>query len=79
MANYDFSYEASLRDEKFFQGGVQRTLPKMEDIHSPWVEMIVDLVLGAGYSYSRIAYRIHASPSAIQKLMTHPNRKPRFK
>ena len=42
-----------------------------------WVEMIYDLVDGAGFSYSRIAYRIKVSPSTIQKLATHWDRKPR--
>ena len=42
-----------------------------------WVEMIYDLVHGAGFSYSRIAYRIKVSPSTIQKLATHWDRKPR--
>jgi hypothetical protein len=42
-----------------------------------WVEIINDLVIGAGFSYSRIAYRIRVSPSTIQKLATNPNRKPR--
>ena len=43
-----------------------------------WVEMIHDLVFGAGYSYSRIAYRIKVSPSTIQKLATNLRRKPRY-
>jgi hypothetical protein len=43
-----------------------------------WVEMIYDLVYGAGFSYSRIAYRIKVSPSTIQKLATHWQRKPRY-
>ena len=42
-----------------------------------WVEMIHDLVFGAGFSYSRIAYRIRVSPSTIQKLATDLQRKPR--
>ena len=42
-----------------------------------WVEMIYDLVHGAGFSYSRIAYRIKVSPSTIQKLATHWQRTPR--
>ena len=42
-----------------------------------WVEMIQDLVLGAGFSYSRIAYRMRVSPSTIQKLATDLKRKPR--
>lgn len=42
-----------------------------------WVEMIQDLVFGAGFSYSRIAYRMKVSPSTIQKLATDLNRKPR--
>lgn len=42
-----------------------------------WVEMIYDLVHGAGFSYSRIAYRIKVSPSTIQKLATHWHRTPR--
>lgn len=42
-----------------------------------WVEMIHDLVFGAGFSYSRIAYRIRVSPSTIQKLATDAQRKPR--
>lgn len=42
-----------------------------------WVEMIHDLVFGAGFSYSRIAYRIRVSPSTIQKLATDVHRKPR--
>ena len=42
-----------------------------------WVEMIQDLVFGAGFSYSRIAYRIKVSPSTIQKLATDWRRKPR--
>ncbi|MCD6047175.1 MAG: hypothetical protein K0S08_822, partial [Gammaproteobacteria bacterium] len=29
------------------------------------------------FSYSRIAYRLNVSPSAIQKLMTFPGRRPR--
>jgi len=45
----------------------------------PWVEMIHDLVEGAGYSYSRIAYRMHVSPSTIQKLATKPDRTPRHR
>lgn len=44
--------------------------------HAPWLEMISDLVIGVGYSYSRIAHRIGISPSTVQKLATRPNRKP---
>lgn len=44
---------------------------------SYWVEMIQDMVDGLDYSYSRIAKRIGVSSSTIQKLATHPNRKPR--
>jgi hypothetical protein len=43
-----------------------------------WVEMIYDLVNGADFSYSRIAYRIKVSPSTIQKLATNWARKPRY-
>lgn len=80
MSTYDLSYEASISDDhdQSFKGGVRRKLPKAEDIKTPWVEMIIDLVLGANYSYSRIAYGIGASPSAIQKLATDSNRHPRF-
>ncbi len=42
-----------------------------------WVEIIHDLVIGGGFSYSRIAYRIKVSPSTIQKLATNLQRKPR--
>jgi hypothetical protein len=42
-----------------------------------WVDMIQDLVFGAGFSYSRIAYRIKVSPSTVQKLATDWQRKPR--
>jgi hypothetical protein len=79
MSKYDLSYESSIGEGSLYKGGVQRTLPKKEEISSPWLEMIVDLVIGAGYSYSRIAYRLNVSPSTIQKLATHPDRRPRFK
>ncbi len=42
-----------------------------------WLFMIRDLIEGAGYNYSRIAKRVHACPSTIQKLITHPGRRPR--
>ena len=42
-----------------------------------WVEMIRDLVDGAEYSYSRIAYRAGVTPASIQKLATIPGRVPR--
>ena len=42
-----------------------------------WIIWIHDLVQGAGFSYSRIAYRIGVSPSTIQKLATNNKRKPR--
>ena len=44
-----------------------------------WQEMIFDLTQGAGYSYSRIAYRIKVTPSTIQKLATKSTRRPRLK
>jgi len=44
-----------------------------------WVEMITDLVVGAGYSYSRIAYRMRVSSSTIQKLGTNHARRPRHR
>ena len=46
---------------------------------NPWQEMIFDLVQGAGFSYSRIAYRLKVTPSTIQKLATMPERQPRLK
>lgn len=42
-----------------------------------WVVMIRELVDVAGYTYSRIARRIHVSASTIQKLATQSGRKPR--
>lgn len=42
-----------------------------------WLFMIRDLIEGAGYNYSRIAKRVDACPSTIQKLITHPGRRPR--
>ena len=42
-----------------------------------WVEAIRDLLEGADYNYSRIAYRIKCSPSTIQKLANHFHRRPR--
>lgn len=39
--------------------------------------MILDLIEGAGYNYSRIATYVGASPSTIQKLVTHSGRQPR--
>ena len=47
------------------------------DLIPYWVEIINDLVMGGGFSYSRIAYRIKVSPSTIQKLATNLQRKPR--
>ena len=44
-----------------------------------WQEIIFDLVQGAGYSYSKIAYRIKVTPSTIQKLATKSTRRPRLK
>ncbi|MCD6048588.1 MAG: hypothetical protein K0S08_2235 [Gammaproteobacteria bacterium] len=76
MSKYDLSFEESLQ-EKTHKGGVQRKLPAKEMINAPWLEMIYDLVVGAGFSYSRIAYRLNVSPSTIQKLMTFPGRRPR--
>jgi hypothetical protein len=76
MSKYDLSFEESLR-EKMHKGGVQRKLPAKEMINAPWLAMIYDLVVGAGFSYSRIAYRLSVSPSTIQKLMTFPGRRPR--
>ncbi len=49
-----------------------------ENFH-PSVELIRDLMKGADFSYSRIAYWIQVSPSSIQKLATTPGRKPRFR
>lgn len=45
--------------------------------HAYWLFMIRDLIEGAGYNYSRIAKRVNACPSTIQKLITHPGRRPR--
>ncbi len=42
-----------------------------------WLLMIRDLIEGAGYNYSRIAKCIDVCPSTIQKLITHPSRRPR--
>ena len=39
--------------------------------------MIRDLIEGAGYNYSRIATQVGVCPSTIQKLITHPSRRPR--
>ncbi|MCD6047488.1 MAG: hypothetical protein K0S08_1135 [Gammaproteobacteria bacterium] len=76
MPNYDLSYEESLQ-MKPHKGGVRRKLLTKEEITSPWLEMIDDLVVGAEFSYSRIAYRLGISPSTIQKLMTKTGRRPR--
>lgn len=43
-----------------------------------WLFMIRDLVEGAGYNYSRIAKCIDVCPSTIQKLISHPSRRPRL-
>jgi hypothetical protein len=45
---------------------------------SIWLLMIRDLIEGAGYNYSRIAKKVGVCPSAIQKLITHPDRRPRL-
>lgn len=44
---------------------------------SKWRIIIRDLMAGADFNYSRIAYRIRCSPSTIQKLDTNHKRKPR--
>lgn len=46
--------------------------------HAYWLVMIRDLIEGAGYNYSRIATCVDACPSTIQKLITHPGRRPRI-
>jgi hypothetical protein len=72
----DLSYEASLVQQYKKTSG--RKVTPLETPHLPdWMTWIQDLVEGAGFSYSRIAYRIKVSPSTIQKLATHPERKPR--
>ncbi len=78
MNNQDFSYEASLTQQYKQQSGkkVYKQLPTVFPVPF-WVELIHDLVFGAGFSYSRIAYRIKVSPSTIQKLATNYQRKPR--
>ena len=61
------------------KAGRKLQLVTSTEIQQPyWVEMIYDLVNGAGFSYSRIAYRIKVSPSTIQKLATQWERKPRY-
>ena len=69
------SQESIKYDANFFS--MMRINPAMYTSTSLWVEMIHDLVNGAGYSYSRIAYRAGVSPTSIQKLATIPNRIPR--
>ncbi len=64
--------------KKFFaiQQSIEYT--KADSIHNAyWLFMIRDLIEGAGYNYSRIAKRVDACPSTIQKLITHPGRRPR--
>ncbi len=76
MTNIDLSYETSLLQQYKKVPGRKVTAPNISALPD-WMEWIRDLVEGAGYSYSRIAYRIKVSPSTIQKLATHPERKPR--
>ena len=45
----------------------------------PWQEMIFDLLQGAGFSSSRIAYQLKVTSSTIQKLASMPERRPRLK
>ncbi len=64
--------------KKFFaiQQSIEYT--KAARVHNAyWLFIIRDLIEGAGYNYSRIAKRVDACPSTIQKLITHPGRKPR--
>ena len=59
---------------------IQQSIHQAKDDHSDeayWLLMIRDLVEGAGYNYSRIAKCIDVCPSTIQKLITHPSRRPR--
>ncbi len=80
MSNKDFSYAESLCQQYQKPLGKKKQKTFSMNEHAPyWVELIHDLVFGAGYSYSRIAYRIAVSPSTIQKLATHLSRKPRMR
>lgn len=60
--------------KKFF--AIQQSI-NCSDSDSVWLFMIRDLVEGAGYNYSRIAKKVGSCPSTIQKLVTHPGRRPR--
>ena len=61
---------------------IQQSLPLPPKAFLPppcWVVILKELTQVLGYSYSRIAFRLTASPSAIQKLIRYPNRIPRNK
>ena len=64
--------------KKFFAIQQSIEFSKTDRTHNAyWLFMIRDLIEGAGYNYSRIAKRVDACPSTIQKLITHPGRRPR--
>ena len=64
--------------KKFFAIQQSIEFSKIDNLHNAyWLFMIRDLIEGAGYNYSRIAKRVDACPSTIQKLITHPGRRPR--
>ncbi len=66
MTTIDFSYETSLLQQYKKVPGRKITTSDIRTLPE-WMEWIQDLVEGAGYSCSRIAYRIKVSPSTIHK------------
>ena len=43
-----------------------------------WVEMICDLKIGGGYSYTKIAYCVGISPSEVHRIGTGKSHQPRY-
>lgn len=76
----DVAKQATLlkQSKKFFaiQQSIEYSLARNLN-HVYWLFIIRDLIQGAGYNYSRIAKKVGVSPSTIQKLITHPGRRPR--
>lgn len=76
----EVAQEALLVNQPKKMFAIQKSIEhSSEDMHQQpyWLLMIRDLVEGAGYNYSRIAKKIGACPSTVQKLITHPGRRPR--
>lgn len=75
----DLSYESELNCQHSKNRFFAQKILLENSTQSEWGALIYDLVMGANYSYSRIAYRMKVSPSTIQKLATNPQRTPRIK